>query len=50
MKYKKAYIYIFNKLTEVIKLMDAIDPATEYVDIEQLLKHVQVEAEKCCIE
>lgn len=48
MHYKQGYLYLFNRLSNIIKLMNEVDHATEQVDIALLLQSVQRDAEEIC--
>lgn len=50
MNYETAYLYLFNTLTDLIKLLESTDPGREVVDTAALLRRAQAEAEERCIQ
>lgn len=47
MSYKQGYLHLFNRLTDIIQLMENTDPVTEWVDVAGLLRALQAEGEDC---
>ena len=50
MRYQKAYLHLFNRLTSIIETLEKIDYDIEQVDTLLLLKVIQNEAEQICTE
>ena len=48
MHYKKAYLHLYNRLTDIIETLEKIDYDSEQVGTLLLLKAAQVEAEQIC--
>lgn len=49
MRYQKAYLHLFNRITDLLEQLESLDLEKELVDVPLCLKAIQAEAEEVCI-